>query len=127
LARPVGADQAEDPSRRQLEVHLVHRPDPPEPPRYGPAFEDCIASGGRGCRYTPSTTARTLAGPVAAGCAGDEHRTEDVGAVQELVGGALEADLALLHEHGSASQVEGQIHRLLDEDDGGAGLVDALH
>ena len=73
-----------------------------------------------------STTARTSGGAVAGG-AGDEHRSQDVGAVEEVGGGAFEADLALLHEDGAERQVEGEVHRLLDEDDGDARLVDALH
>src|SRR3546814_10514116 len=61
------------------------------------------------------------------GCAGDEHRAQDVGALEQLSGGAGEAHLALLHEHGPLGEVERDVHRLLDDDDGGAAAVDLLH
>ena len=53
--------------------------------------------------------ALTLAGAVAVGGAGagDEHRAQDVGPVEQLGGRALEAHLALLHEHGPLGQVAG--------------------
>ena len=47
--------------------------------------------------------------------AGDEHRAEDVGPVEQLRGRAREADLALLHEHGPLGQVQRHVDRLLDD------------
>jgi hypothetical protein len=35
----------------------------------------------------------------------EEHRAQDVGALEQLGGGPVEADLALLHEHGPLGQV----------------------
>src|SRR5581483_1331235 len=46
-----------------------------------------------------------------------EHRPQDVRAVEELRGRAVEADLALLHEVRGLGDRERDVHRLLDEDD----------
>jgi hypothetical protein len=58
--------------------------------------------------------------------AGDEHGPEDVGTVEQLHGGAGEAELALLHEHGPFGQVQGHVDRLFHDDDGEARGVDLM-
>ncbi len=45
-----------------------------------------------------------------------------VGPVEQIGGGSLEADLALLHEVGAGGDLQGEVHGLLDQDDRGAGL-----
>ena len=57
----------------------------------------------------------------------EEHGAQDVGPVEEVGGGTVEADLALLQEDGALGERDGDVHRLLDEHDGGAGLVDRPH
>ena len=55
------------------------------------------------------------------------HGPQDVVALEQLGGRALEAHLALLHEDGPVGQAQGGGHRLLHEDDGGAVGVDGPH
>ena len=50
----------------------------------------------------------------------EEHRADDVVALEQLGGGTLEADLALLEEVGPLGDGEGDVDRLLDQDDRGA-------
>ena len=52
---------------------------------------------------------------------------QDVGAAQQVGGGAEELDLALLHEDRLLGQVQGHVDRLLDHDDRDALGVDATH
>ena len=54
---------------------------------------------------------------VAAAGALEEHGAQDVGAVEQVGGGPVEADLALLHEHGPLGERDGDVDRLLDEHD----------
>ena len=68
-----------------------------------------------------------LRGGRAGGRAGDEHRAEDVGPVEQVLGRAGEAELALLHEHGAVGELQRDVDRLLDHHDGEAGGVDRLH
>jgi hypothetical protein len=56
-----------------------------------------------------------------------EHRAEDVGAFEQLGRRAPEADLALLEEHGGVGHLQGDVDRLLDEDDRGPGGHDVAH
>ena len=73
---------------------------------------------------------RTLAlgwrGPVGPGAL-QEHRAQQVGPLEQLGGGPLEADLALLHEVGPVGHREGHVHRLLDEDHRGPVVADLPH
>ena len=55
------------------------------------------------------------------------HRPEDVVPLEQLGGGALEAHLALLHEHGAVGEAQRGGDRLLHQDDGGAVGVDGPH
>ena len=57
----------------------------------------------------------------------EEHRAEHVGPVEQLAGGAVEADLALLHEVRGVGHGERHVHRLLDQDHRGALLLEPLH
>ena len=45
-----------------------------------------------------------------------EHRPEHIGTLEQLGGGTVEADLALLHEVRGVGDREGHVHGLLDED-----------
>jgi len=56
-----------------------------------------------------------------------EDGAQHVGTLQQLGGRPVEADLTLLHEVRGLGQREGQVHRLLDEDDRRPGLADLLH
>src|SRR5688500_13618419 len=57
----------------------------------------------------------------------EEHRSEDVGTVEELVGAAEESDLALFHEHGSLGNAQRHVDGLFDEDDRRALVMDRSH
>src|SRR4051812_14601917 len=57
----------------------------------------------------------------------EEHRPQDVGAFEQLRGGAVEANFALLHEHSPLGQREGHVHRLLDQHDGDTTAVDVTN
>ena len=56
-----------------------------------------------------------------------EHRAEDVGPLEQLAGGAVEADLALLHEVRRLGHGQRHVDRLLHEDHRGALLLEPLH
>jgi hypothetical protein len=56
-----------------------------------------------------------------------EHRAEDVGALEELARRTVEADLALLHEVRRLGDGQRHVHRLLHEDHGGPLVLEALH
>src|SRR5205823_7782588 len=58
---------------------------------------------------------------------GQEHGTEQVVALEELLGRPVEADHALLDEVGVIGDGEGEVGRLLDEDHRHAGCVDRPH
>ena len=47
--------------------------------------------------------------------------------LEQFGGRAREADLALLHEDGALGEAQSDVHRLLDEDDRGAAVVDGAH
>src|SRR5688500_345589 len=64
---------------------------------------------------------------LARSCAFEEHSPQQVIPLEQLLGGAVEADLALLHEVGVVHEVEGDVDALLDEHDRGALGVDAAH
>ena len=62
--------------------------------------------------------------PRSAGRAAHEDRAHQVGAGQQLLGRAVEADLALLHEDRPVGDGEGDVEGLLDEQDRRAGFVE---
>src|SRR5207302_10106971 len=83
----------------------------------------------------PWTSRESLAAtpPVTGGRADDrlrsleEDRTEDVGALEQLRRRSVVANLALLHEVRVLRDREGDVDRLLDQDDRRPARVDALH
>src|SRR5437588_3053508 len=56
-----------------------------------------------------------------------EHGTSDVVPLEEVLGLAFEADLALLEEDGTIAQLHGDVEALLDEHHGDALLMDLAH
>ena len=56
-----------------------------------------------------------------------EDRAEHVGSLEQLAGGAVEADLTLLHEVRGLGDGQGDVHRLLHQDHRGALLLEPLH
>ena len=139
LAGAVLADEAEHLALAEVEVDVVHRADAAEALHHAVALEDLRARRAR-ARRAPSATsgsafcrrpfARSLLlrrGRAGAAGAGDEHRAEDVGPVEQVLGGAGEAELALLHEHRALGEPEGDVDRLLHHHDREPGVVDAVH
>ena len=63
----------------------------------------------------------------AGGGAFEEHRAQDVAALEQLLCRAREPHLALLHEIRAGGDRQGDVDRLLDEDDRAALLVDLAH
>ena len=122
---------------RSCEVDVVDGGDAAEALHDAAALEQRPARprGSRGSRPAPrlampssgSSASAASARRSAAGGAGDEHRAQDVGPLEQLGGRALEAHLALLHEHGPLGQVEGHVDRLLDDHDRRAAAVDLAH
>ena len=89
----------------------------------------CPSPSAGGRRPLPLPGARRGRPPLAGASRGrrrpgagalEEHRAQHVGAVEQLGGRAVEPDLALLHEVRRLGDGERHVHRLLDEDDGGA-------
>ena len=68
-----------------------------------------------------------VAGPRTVVTTAEEDRAEQVGTVGELGGGPAEADVALLQEHRALGELQGDVDRLLDDDDGRARPMDATH
>ena len=56
-----------------------------------------------------------------------EDRAEHVGSLEQLAGGAVEADLALLHEVRGLGDGQRHVDRLLHQDHRGALLLEPLH
>ena len=61
------------------------------------------------------------------GGARDEDGAKDVGALEQLGGRSFESHLALLHEDRPFRQLQGDVHRLLDDDDRRSPAVDLAH
>ncbi len=54
------------------------------------------------------------------GGAGQEDRSQQVGPIEQIARRTAEADLAALHEVRPVGDLEGEVHALLDDDDGHA-------
>src|SRR5438552_2064076 len=133
LAGPVGADETEDLALPHAELDTVHGADAAEADGEAAHLEERLEGlaldvGGDvptffddGGEPAGLAVARHRSGPF------EEHGTQDVGALEELARGTVEAHLALLHEHSALREREGDVDRLLDQDDGHAVVVDALH
>ena len=132
LASAVGADETQDRVGLEREGDVVDRDDAAEPLGEPTHLEHrlALAVAARLLLASRHREGLDLAGSRPAGDRGralEEHRAEDVAALEELLGGPREADLALLHEVGPLRDRQGHVHRLLDEDDSGALVVDRSH
>ena len=94
-----GADAAEARARRSRTLER-------------PALGAAVGARRRGACGAPPASC-----PPAPPAPCEEDRAQDVGAVEQLGGRPAEADLALLHEDGALGDGEGDVDRLLDEDD----------
>ena len=136
LAGAVLADEPEDLAAVQVEVDVVDGGDAAEALHDAAAREHDRHVGAGGDRLGWPRLGRRCAVPLRrrprrrrGGRLGalDEHRAQDVGPVEQLGGRAGEAELALLHEHRPLGEVEGDVDRLLDDDDRDAGGVHLVH
>ena len=129
LPGPVGAHEAQDLARVQLEIHAADRRDASEGTPETPCRQhDRVAIRRRSALTWGSCSHRRL---VSITCArrrpGEEDGADEVVAVDELGDRAGEHDASPLHEHRSHREPHGEIDRLLDEQHRGAVLVDLPH
>src|SRR5439155_17959780 len=124
LAGAVRADEAEDLAFVDREADVVDGLHAAEPLLDATEFEDDLAL----LLAAPAACATGDTRPGQAAGRGrralEEHRPQDVGSLHDLLGRSGEANLALLHEDGLPGHRQGDVHRLLDEDDGGPGRGD---
>src|SRR5579884_835973 len=131
LPRPVGTDETENLAIPEGEADPVDGPDSPEAlgdavglEHRGRLGQSCLPAAPFGA--VAAVQGRSAA-PTAAACATgspDVDRTKDVGATHEVSGAPNEADLALLEEYRPVGELESDVDRLLDQDDGHAPAID---
>ena len=111
LAGAVVADEADDPtSGIDAERDVVDGPETAEALHQSVDLQhDVLAADGR--------RRRGIGCSAASGTLAEEHGAQDLRAVEELVGRAAEANLSLLEEHRVLGDLEGDVDRLLDDDD----------
>ena len=131
LAGTVRPEQAEDLAAVEVEVDIVDRHHP---------TKALVEATGRQHGVVRSPEVRRSAAARSAAVDGDrrgrgsrrivgsaqEHGPDDVLAVEQLGRRPGEDHLALLHEDGPIAEPQGEVDGLLDQDDGGAVIVDAL-
>ncbi len=116
LARPVRPDQPDDLALVELERDVGDGLHSAESHMEIGDLEHRVAGGRRGAsvRRRPAGSAGTGGG------AGQEDRSQQVGPIEQVARRSAEADLAALHEVRPVSDLEGEVHALLDDDDGHA-------
>ena len=111
LARPVRPDQPDDLARMELERDVGDGLHSAESDMEIGDLEHGVAGGHRRIGVSSVGTG---------GGAGQEDRSQQVGPIEQVSRRSAEADLAALHEVRPVCDLEGEVHALLDHDDGHA-------